>query len=446
MLAKIRKHVDKHILLLLGSVLLISMGHSASNSSYILCGDILFLIAILIGKPKDDIVSYAFIVPFTGIMPVGAFRIFYCLWISIIKLVRIPYSKNKIVILFAAIYFGFNFIFFDFLLGGSNSLVTLYSFMLYIIIFMVKSRAISLDVEKLALSLGLSCFLILRLILVTSEGLDIYVESSNDQVKLGEDARDIGGAMGVSLYTCVGFSIALIFSFIKKGIGKIIAVSAMFFFVFLALYALSRTFFSSLALAIFCSFFIALFSGDARGVASYVKIFVPILILAIIAIPIFGQYFSSDIAIMTEKLIGLFDGGPGSRARIWASVFDYLAADPMTLLFGAGTNRYSEMNGTIHYAFHGYGAHCLYFDVILSFGLVGFLILSLLLYILFKSSKWYCSSQNTSCQQVVPFSIMILPLLIYAFSQLAQGSFRDTPTYIYPITLLIVTFGLLSKK
>ena len=230
MLAKVRKHIDKHLLLLLGSVLLISMGHSASNSSYILCGDILFLIAILIGKPEDDIVSYAFIVPFTGIMPIGAFRIFYCIWISIIKLVRIPYTKYNIIILFATIYFGFNFIFFDFLLGGSNSLLTLYSFMLYIIIFMVKSRVISVDVKKLALSLGLSCFLILRLILLTSEGLDVYVESSNNQVKLGEDARDIGGAMGVSLYTCVGFSIALIFSFIKKGIGKVIAVLAMFFF------------------------------------------------------------------------------------------------------------------------------------------------------------------------------------------------------------------------
>ena len=422
------------------------MGHSSSNKSFILYGDILFLIAILIGKPKDDIISYAFIIPFTGIMPVGAFRIFYCLWISIVKLARIPYYKNSNVLSFAVVYFALNFIVFDLIIGGNDSIVTLYSFMLYIILFMAKSRVIPIDVEKLAFFIGLSCILILRLILVTSEGLDIYVDSSNEQIKLGEDARDIGGAMGVSLYTCVGFSVALIFSFIKKGIEKIVAVAAMFFFVLLALYALSRTFFSSIALAVLCSFLVAIFRGDSRGIIYYAKIFTPIFLLSILAIPIIGIYFSSDIAIMTEKLVGLFDGGPGSRTKIWLSVFEYLAVDPITLLFGAGTNRYSVMEGTINYAFHGYGAHCLYFDVLLSFGIIGFLVLSVLLKILYRSVRLYSCHQNISCQQVMPLPIQILPLLIYVFSQFAQGSFRDTPSYIYPVVLLIITFGLLNKR
>lgn len=443
MISFIKQYIDKVAILQIGAILLISAGYIQENDSLIQLGDLFFLACVLVGKPEDDIVSYALIVPFTGLMPVGGFRVYYCLWISAIKLIRKKTQGTNLLFIISFVYFAFNFLFFDLLLGGNNSLGTLYSLFVYVFLFCSRISCLNVNIEKLAIMTVISCMLILRLILLSSSSLDYYVDAENEQIKLGEEVREIGGAMGVSLYSSVGVAVSLVLALAKKGLYRILFIGAAAFFVIMALFALSRTFFTSVLVGAIFSICIAFYTGDKGALTNIFKTVLPLVFFMIVAYCLIMQFMGGELLTMVGKLEDLFSGGPGSRTRIWESVFNYLIDDPITLLFGAGTNRYSVMPSSTGYAYHGYGAHSLYLDVLMSFGIVGAILYYKVLRHLSLKIKNY---SGTNSQHYVGTALMFLPIGIYLSSQLAQGSFRDTPTYIYPIVLLLITFGLLSNQ
>lgn len=423
---------DKIVLILqILAFVLIGYSFKAENESYALIGDMFFLGAILLGSKYDDIVAYAIIIPFTGLMPVGFFRLNICVIISILKLF-LGGGKMTGALLLSSFYMFLSFI----ILNADTTFATLLCLMLYCIAVVFELDFSRVNYRRLAIMLLISLLGALTLIITSSSDLTMYVDAQNEQFKLGEEVRDLGGAMGISLYTCTGFACAFMLQRVEKGLVSILSALAMLFFIGVGLFALSRTFFTSLIISVILG--VVFGSFDLFRMSKQEK-WSLILVLGIVVCIIYYviQNFGEDISTMFTKLESLYDvGGKTSRVGIWLSVLGYLITHPLTLIFGSGTNVYPTIESAKGYAFYGYGAHNLYLDTVMSFGVIGFIILVVLLKNLVRSIK------TTNVYRKYYKGLVVFPLSMYFSCQLAQGSFRDTTSYIYPIVIIMVCYGL----
>lgn len=418
----------------IAAYILIAMSYSSENESMALLGDIFFLAAILIGSPYDDLVSYTLLIPFTSLMPASFFRLNICIVISILKLFFIG-GKIKPIFIVSAFYMILSYVF----LNAGYTYMTLLCLMVYCLAAVYILDFNRIDFKMLAMMLMISLTGALLLIITSSSDLSMYVEAQNEQVKLGEEVRDLGGAMGVSLYTCTGFACAFMLQRCERGAISIIASLAMIFFFGAGLFALSRTFFVSLAVSVVIGLLFGSF--NLNGLKGN-KIW-PVLLMVIIIVGVLYYIintYGDDIMVMFDKLDTLLEGGAGSRSKIWPSVIVYLLTHPITFLIGEGTNIYPSMESAKGYAFYGFGAHNLYLDILMSFGIIGFYLLCLLINTEVKKLKKLGYKNNKEKR------IVVFPLALFFFCQMAQGSFRDTPSYIYPIVIIMISYGLLLRK
>ena len=422
------------IILILQLLAFILIGYSfkVENENYALMGDLFFLGAILLGSTYDDLVTYTLIIPFTGLMPVGFFRLNICVLISVLKLF-ISGGKINGLLIVSSVYMLLSYI----MLNAGSTYMTLLCLMLYCL-----AAVYILDFSKINyrhFMLLISLIGAITLIITSSSDLTMYVEAQNEQFKLGEEVRDLGGAMGVSLYTSIGFACAFMLQKSEKGVLSIFAALAMLFFLGVGLFALSRTFFSSLAISVILGLAFGSFGILKMAKRERWLLVTAIAIVSIVLYYIF-KMVGDDLIAMSDKLEVLFEGGGGSRSRIWLSVINYLFSHPFTFLFGSGTNIYPTMDSARGYAFYGYGAHNLYLDVLMSFGLIGFLLLSLLL------KNEVIKLKRISIVDKAHKGIVVFPLSMYFACQLAQGSFRDTTSYIYPIVIVMICYGLAYSR
>lgn len=408
--------------------------YSLESESLAFVGDLFFMTAILIGSPYDDIISYTFIIPFTGLMPVSFFRLIYCLLLSTAKLFFIK-GRVQPLLYITIVYMTINYGLFNI----GTQYATILGFMIYCIVLIYKVDYSKINYLKLALMLLISTIFILILIVTSSSDLELYAESTNAQFKLGEESREIGGAMGVSLYTCTGLACAYVLQRTGNRLVSLFATVSMLFFLVMALFALSRTFFLSLAVAVVLGF---VFDGFNIGKTSFAQ---KIMILILVIVFCSGGYiiyktFGSELLSMFDKLEDLMESGPGKRRKIWTSVISYLFTHPLDLFFGAGTNMYSEMTRAKGYDFYGFGAHNIFLDAIMSFGLLGlFFLWQLIVFEIDKLKKFLAPLK-------VKVGMVIFPLSLFFACQLAQGSFRDTQTYLYPLAIILISYGLLPQK
>lgn len=419
------------ILLQIASFVLLARSYYLSSNTGVMLGDVLFLFAILIGKPETDIITYTTLIPLTGLMPEGFFRVNICLFISIAKLFVAGKKNRTDMMLISLIYMSLSYIYFN----AGSSYVTLLFFMLFCIVYAYRVDYNRINYHLLTLMAVLSSLGILVLILISSSSLDVYMEATNEQFKMGEENRELGGAMAVSLYTCMGTAAAFVLMKTHQGILRYGAIASLLFFLLMGLFALSRTFFTSLGLALI----ISIPRMKSAGANSIGKRIYPIIAITI-AFVIGGYYIynmlGDGMLQMVDKLDSIFHGGTGSRSKIWMSSINYLLTHPIDLLVGQGMYTYSTVLSNKEYAFWGYGCHNLYLDALMSFGVLGFMIFFTLL------KNAYERINNLPNATILPSKgFYLFPLVIFFACNLAQGSFRDTSTYILPLAIVLITYG-----
>ncbi len=423
---------------------LLCLSYAQSNKVWAILADCLIYVVILCSPAEEDFITYAFLLPLTGLMPTSIFRLYFCHIISIAK-IFLKHRSVTVLGFLGICYMSFQFLLFDFLLGQTRSILTLLMFMIYIFILVDVKLIEKVDYKRLANMTNLSCMLILFFILISSSSLDAYIHSSNIQFKLGEEVRELGGAMGVSLYTTVGVAIAFVLMLTSKGVGRLLSVASLFYYVLFALFALSRTFFLAFAVAVMLSVWFQLPKINKIKPKTFIWLSV-VVIVALLAAILGGVLYAADIGAMVEKLFTLMKGInlQSSRFKIWHSIAVFWSDHPQHLLFGLGTNSYMRIPLTEQYAFYGYGAHNLLLDTILSFGIVGFVLLLFLMKKEISTLKKNASIQNKTV--FVEKGIFCFPIVLYWTSQMAQGSFRDLQSYVYPVLIFAVVYGMMRIK
>ena len=421
------------------SFILLALSYLQQNNSLILLADLLFYLIIFISPYKEDFITYTFFMPFTGLMPSGIFRLYICVFISMFKLLMLK-RKTSLWSTLAIFYMACNFVIFDFLIGGFTSLFTLVSFMCYIFLLVDKQVIEEIDAKRLARMTLLSSILLLVTMLKAAPSLRYFIESSDIYAKFGETTRDIGGSMGVSLYASVGVSVAAVLAVTSKKIEKLIYVFALAFFSYFALMSLSRTFFLALVLAI-AVMFVSNLRVDIRIKSAFLWKIPAFFVLAFLVINFVLS--SHNILTMFDKLGKLMNtmSSESGRFSIWKSIFSFLVTHPLIALFGGGTNNYMLIESSRGYSFRQVGAHNLFLDIMMSFGVIGFFFLTRLLKQCIKDAQ----KNDLREKIIVSNGVLRFPIAMYFGSQMAQGSFRDLETYIFPLMICIVTYGLMKK-
>lgn len=232
----------------------------------------------------------------------------------------------------------------------------------------------------------------------------------------------VGGAMAIPIYALLilSFSIYYFLSEYKvdnKPFNLGIIVIDIFAMVFGAL-TISRSFFAGLAIII--AFFVMAKTDNRKS--RRMKIIVA-FVGTIIAIIAFNKCYSLVIRTINNLLSRLgAGGGTGERTDIWASCFAYLVNNPYGVLIGYGSNGYPVI-GLKEDALFSAGAHNLYIDVLMSWGLIGWIcVAGIAKEMLFKQCALNRASNNV-------FSM--LPLLVLLFFGTTAMRTNSCKTVIY---------------
>ena len=112
-----------------------------------------------------------------------------------------------------------------------------------------------------------------------------------------------------------------------------------------------------------------------------------------IALIVFLHFTESELInkVFSNLQLRLDDGMEkysGGRADIWLSCIRYLFEHPLRLIFGMGTSNYVAIGAKIGAHFEA-GAHNLFIDFLMSWGLIGTTILSVYLFRAYRRQKRY---------------------------------------------------------
>lgn len=417
-------------------VFIITVSTYANNSVFLIyLADIIIYLLVLTGKTEDDFYLYVSLIPVTNLLPTSIFRLYICIFISIIKILHEKKYKISKITLMAIIYFTTIFIIFDYLKGNNDSIATLLMMMIYILVFMDSKVMNRVEPLKLAWVVLISSLFIMTAMLYFSDGtLMQYSQATNIQYRLGEETRELGGAMSISLYGCI--AIAAIYYLWNNASSlpiKLLLVASIVFIFLLELFSISRTFFTTVCIAFFLLGVKRLYS-----LKRILELIIFVLLFAFFALLIYTRFESLLLPMVNKLGIYLEEGQNSSRFGIWWSCIDYLVLHPIPFFIGGGTNTYM-LSVSSAYKFAGYGAHSLYLDLLLSFGFTGTFLLILHYKKMLNTLQIY---PNNSC---IKREMDAMPLIIFLLSQLAQGSFRDLQSYVFPLVMIILMFKTKQK-
>ena len=317
----------------------------------------------------------------------GNNAIIVLLAIIIVKLLlamnfRIRFRKS--IYAFGILYIVVTEIFHD--VWGKSLGQLIVNIVVIIFFFLILSSVEKLDLDcySFIASLTSSFFFAVYYTINTYGGLSVYFEkltSSFYAYRFGHTVGDtIGGAMAIPLYaiTIISMSLALLLTKkkIQKGRMLFLLISMSFALLFGAL-TISRSFYVCI-IVVFIVAFVNIYNIKRKSLGLVCTFLFGLIILCV---------FWDEIYIVVEKLLQRISddttGGSGGRVDIWLSCFEYLLDKPISFMLGLGANRYIEIGEELDRLFSA-GAHNLFLDIWMSWGLIG---LGIVLFIIISTIK-----------------------------------------------------------
>lgn len=258
------------------------------------------------------------------------------------------------------------------------------------------------------------------------EYINNFMNASSYALRFGHEyGETIGGAMAIPLYAAlmIAFSVTLFLSGIKINIfEKIFSVFSLIVAVVFGSFTISRSFYLCIVVIVLM-FFLA-------GAKAKYKIFILICVAAFLMV-LYHNYYDIVNKIFNDLSLRVNNDSTmtGGRSEIWRSGLDYLSEHPIALLFGKGATRYQTMAAEKGYLFSA-GMHNLVLDIVMSWGIVGLVLVVSLMTELFKKVSIKCGK--------LPLSRFI-PLITYLTFSLTALRTVNMKTWTFLLATILFT-------
>lgn len=434
---------DNYLLLLHG-IIYAALGYSTLTENGIFTTGLYIAIIIyyLFLQPINQFYFLVGFVPFENVMKIASIDVYFILlMISIIKLIYINRDKKvyKIsgLIFFVAL-FNIEMIG-DIGAISIGKLTIILTTIAYLYFFSQLSDLTSYRIVTAILHYVISYIIVIFttimsygsvLSFIQLVGADSQLYRFGETVdSLGEEARLLGGAMGIPLYSAMLISMLLSYyisnNTIKIG-NKVLIITFCYAGVLFGLLTISRSF----LLCMITCFLFLLLSVFTRNWRKITKALIIIFITSILLYVAQADLINSKLADFAYRETQ--DYGFGIRSLIYQDCFQYLEENRMGYLFGFGISNYGKIGNQNNLMF-SYLAHNLYLDIIMSVGILGGMCFVGLFNMLRKRAK--------ACFRSKASLISVLPLLVFLVFGLTALSLTNLKTWIYIVMLIINVYA-----
>lgn len=425
---KIKKELILYGIIILTFIVLGSFAINGRLTSLQPLAVLILLVFLLGGNYKENFGLLVMLIPFnnTLILMGSSIRGFFY-FIAAIKIIVIPQKKAVRILLYSMyILLGIEAIN-DFYYTDVFSMFNNISAMLYFSVFIIFKIYKEIDMYKVCNKFIISCLVALTYSLIAGGGIQAY-NNAIDYYRFGQEATSLGGAMGIPIYTGLIIAIALERIYNQYG-NQLINIFLMSFGLLLGIMTVSRIFLLILSVIVL---FIVIENLQLKSI----KV-LGIQLLGIVAIFILYFKFQDLILNLIMKFTVRIGGGESARVEIYTDCINYLLFNIKALLIGEGSIGYPIIGQQNGYGF-GAMAHNIYLDALMSWGIVGFSCLFIIVL--------YMIRNNFMIKQVKKNIFVILPASIYFVATLTEGSFNYANTYIYILFVLCYMRLSISKE
>ena len=284
---------------------------------------------------------------------------------------------------------------------------------LLLYVFLINTRIIEVkfEVGSFIAFFGAAYLVMLYYVLTQYGGFSRFLNmfmSTPWAIRFGQEyGTEVGGAMAIPIYSLliISFTITMILTRkYKNAIQLVFGVVLSVVSLFLGLLTVSRSFFAGLFLTIIL--LVLLYKVNTRSQLLKKTLIIVLLIgVTFAAMRAMPEIFNKIIFNLNSR-ISTDSTGTGSRSIIYADCIQYLFNHPIVLIFGKGSNGYQAFGHQNNYLFSA-GCHNYFLDIIMSFGLLGFVVLLILVF-----SNYYpkelVSSMKKCPISIIPFAVLVL--------------------------------------
>ncbi|MEK0313682.1 O-antigen ligase family protein [Cohnella sp. 56] len=415
---------------------IVSLNNSVIATSII---SLIIIIYFLVSKPNEHFYFILGFVPFENLARVGEVNVFFLfLLISLGKLIiSNKEAKYNVIGIIGFMYLVGIEVFNEINNISMGELINVLIIILYFFFFIALSNVKFYDVSRMIQNYIASYLVVIVQVIVSYGSLNNFmmlVASESEITRFGEEATNLGGAMGLPIYSAIVVSMVTSYYVLNsclkpfiRGLIILIGLTASL----IGILTISRSF----LMMMIAYLLIIVLSGSGF----YKKKIIKVLSL-IFAISLVMYFMYSDIInnLITKFLIRVnYDSGVGIRGEIWGSCFVYLKEHPIGYIFGYGIRSYVNIGLINNLEFKAL-AHNLYLDSIMSIGLVGVACIFYLLSIFRAKLK---NTFNTPVKLIS--SMPLIVFLVFGFSGLSLNYLK---TWIYVLAFIAFTYALPKKQ
>ena len=416
-------------------IVIMLLGFSYINESQIFSTIAILMMGliILIGNNTDDFYLYIFLLPFSDFVAFGDRNILFVFHlISIFKIIYSNMHKRfSLIALFSFLLLIGLITINDFPNISIGRYIYIVSIIAYYSIFILLSNFSKINRKHLAISIFTTIFVVLFFIVLGTNGNIFEITGVDETNRLGEETRQLGGAMGVPIYIMMFITCTFVYLTSEKTnkLVKMMLILISLIFGYIGFLTLSRVYL--LGLAVFLVMLILSQLISLKRTNQKIKIILYLLVFAL-AIVISITNLEGLINMTINR--GQEDISTG-RFDIYSSIFDFLKNNPLNLLIGKGVIYYSIYGKENGYLF-SMTAHNLYLDSIMSWGLLGT--------VAFLTITFYTYSRLSKDMKKKVSIISMTPMIVWLAMVLVGDSFYYFKTYITILSLIMVS-GLYGK-
>lgn len=308
----------------------------------------------------------------------------------------------------------------DLFIGSMGQLLVNLVTIIFVFVTFSKIDLFHLDAFRIIWTLIAAFSAIIYYLLSMYGGMGEFISSfmaSTYAYRFGHSYGDtVGGAMAIPLYTTMIISCGLTYYLHSPKMQLhqkvIISISVIISIVFGAM-TISRSF--------YLGFIVTLASIVIFKVSKNKHIKWIILFFCVMAIFILLSSKSDLISKIFSNLKFRMDNGvkAGSEGRtdIWISCIEYLLTNPLYFLFGMGSTNYVNIGSESGKLFSA-GAHNLFLDFLMSWGVIG--LLGMMLFLVYIYKKQIKQNTEFSKQTIIP----LITYLIFSMTALRSCSLK----------------------